>query len=286
MSFTSPESLEALTLRYDAFFIDLWGVLHDGTALYDGALETLQELHRQNKKVVLLSNAPRKTEKARETLLNLGIEDHLYHALITSGQAAHDMLARSNQWGLHYYYLGPSKDEDVIRGLPYEKTTIPAHAKFVLNAGFEHDFQETDDVLPTLNRLLAARLPLICINPDMEVVKQDGTRMWCAGWVAQRYEAMGGAVTYIGKPYPLVYQEAFAASGIAPSRTLAIGDNLLTDILGANHAGIDSLLITGGVLKSEHGTIPDDTTLQSLCDQAGAQPTFVAPMLGSLKAAH
>ncbi len=282
MSFTLPESLEALALRYDAFFIDLWGVLHDGTALYDGAIETLKELRRHHKKIVLISNAPRKTEKVLETLERLGITDSYYDTLITSGQAAHDMLARSNQWGLHYYYLGPSKDEDVIADLPYEKTDIAAHAAFVLNAGFEQDFQSTDDILPTLNRLLKARLPLICINPDMEVVKQDGTRMWCAGWVARRYEEMGGSVTYVGKPYPLVYETAFAASGIAPARTLAIGDNLLTDIMGANHAGIDSLLITGGILKSEHGTIPDDVSLQSLCDQAGAQPTFVAPMLGSL----
>lgn len=282
MPFSSPESLEALCVRYDAFFIDLWGVLHDGTALYDGALDVLKTLRHSKKKIILLSNAPRKAEKVVETLDRLGITDSYYDALITSGQTAHDMLAHSNQWGLHYYYLGPSKDEDVIDDLPYQKTTISAHASFVLNAGFEKDFQDIDAILPTLERLLKARLPLICINPDLEVVKQDGTRMWCAGWVAQRYEHMGGTVTYIGKPYPLVYQEAFAASRVEPTRTLAIGDNLLTDILGANHADIDSLLITGGILKSEHGAIADDARLQRLCDQAGAQPTFVAQTLGSL----
>lgn len=285
MSFSSPESLDALCLRYDAFIIDLWGVLHDGTALYDGALETLHALKARHKRITLLSNAPRKTDKVVQTLERLGITSACYDALITSGQAAHDMLARSNQWGLHYYYLGPSKDEDVIADLPYEKTTNPALAAFVLNAGFEEDFQETGAILPTLDRLLKAQLPLICINPDLEVVKQDGTRMWCAGWVARHYEQMGGNVTYIGKPYPLVYDEAFAASGVAPSRSLAIGDNLLTDILGANHAGIDSLLVTGGILKSEHGTIPDDTALHFLCDEAGAHPTYTAPSLGSLIAA-
>lgn len=281
MSFFSPESLDALALNYDAFIIDLWGVLHDGTELYDGALETLNALKARHKKIILLSNAPRKTDKVIHTLERLGIEAECYDALITSGQAAHDMLARSNQWGLNYYYLGPGKDEDVIDDLPYKKTIDLERASFVLNAGFEEDFQETDAILPTLDQLLKAKLPLICINPDLEVVKQDGTRMWCAGWVARYYEQMGGNVTYIGKPYPLVYEEAFAASGTSPARTLAIGDNLLTDILGANHANIDSLLITGGILKSEHGTIPDDA-LRLLCDEAGAHPTFVAPMLGSL----
>lgn len=279
MSMQPIISFTDLADKYDAFIIDLWGVMHDGTTLYPGATSALAYLHEQKKPVLFLSNAPRKTEKAEMVLDRLGVPRAHYNHLLTSGQATYNMLSTSDHWGKHYYYLGPGKDEDVLSGLDYVRVDDPEAADFVLNAGFEVDFQPEEEVHPALEQLLACKLPLLCINPDLEVVKLDGTRMLCAGWVAERYESMGGTVSYVGKPYPLVYERSLGLLDIdetSKNRVLAIGDNLLTDIKGANRVNIDSLLITGGILKNGHGELPDTARLTTLCDKAEATPTYIA----------
>lgn len=274
MTLNSITSLASVSDQYDAFIIDLWGVIHDGTQMYPGAAAALAHLHAAGKPVCFLSNAPRTADKAIRVMDALGVPREHYAHMVTSGQVAHDWLQNESPWGRHYYYLGPSKDEDVLSGLPYESVDMDA-AGFVLNTGFEEDFQPEDEILPTLHKLLARKLPLLCINPDLEVVKQDGTRMLCAGWVAETYARMGGDVTFIGKPYAKVYDTAIRLVG-AGKHILAIGDNLYTDIRGANAKALDSLLITGGILKSEHGEIPSPAILAALCAEAGATPTYVA----------
>lgn len=246
------QKLQDIVAPYEALIVDLWGVIHDGTALYPGVAETLQWLHATNKPIVFLSNAPRVAAKARAVLDKLGIDRAHYRDVITSGQVAHDLLDQDHDWlGTSYYYLGPSKDEDILADLSaYRKVSDPAQATFVLNTGYEQDFQPHDAVIPTLEKLLQHRLPLLCVNPDHEVVKLDGTQMLCAGTLADAYADMGGDVDYIGKPFEDVYESAFNLLGT--DHVLAIGDNPLTDIIGAQQMDIDSLLITGGILKARH----------------------------------
>jgi HAD superfamily hydrolase (TIGR01459 family) len=263
-------TLAEIILSYDALLVDLWGVIHDGTALYPGVNETLAYVHAHNKPVIFLSNAPRVSAKAVEVLDRLGIDRAHYQTVITSGQVAHDLLAGDPEWlGTNYYYLGPSKDEDILSDLSeYMQVNTPEEADFVLNTGYEFDFQPHEEVLPLLKKLLALKLPLLCVNPDHEVVKIDGTQMLCAGTLADAYAEMGGLVEYIGKPFDDVYDRAITLAGT--DKILCIGDNPLTDILGAQEAGLDSVLITGGILAIR-GEEPD-------LDAIGA--TYVLPRFG------
>lgn len=249
-------TLQDIVAPYEGLIVDLWGVIHDGTALYPGVAETLAWLHAQGKPVVFLSNAPRVSAKARAVLDKLGINPAHYVDVITSGQVAHDLLDQDHDWlGTKYYYLGPSKDEDILADLPeYTRVSDPSQAKFVLNTGYERDFQPHEDVLPTLKKLLQHKLPLLCVNPDHEVVKLDGTQMLCAGTLAEAYSDMGGPVDYVGKPFEDVYERALNVLG--SGNVLCIGDNPLTDIMGAQEEGLDSLLITGGILAIR-GEEPD-----------------------------
>ncbi|MCI5049859.1 MAG: argininosuccinate lyase [Rickettsiales bacterium] len=275
----SISGITQIAPRYEGFIIDLWGVMHDGTALYPQALEAFKALEATGKPVIFLSNAPRKAKKASAVLSRLGIGPTRYLGMLTSGQAAYDMLQASDDYGAQYYYLGPGKDEDVLEGSAYVAVDNPAEADFILNAGFEEDFQETKAIKPTLKKLLKEELPLLCINPDMEVVKQDGTHMLCAGWVAKEYAEMGGDVRYIGKPHPEVYQRCVQMMREkGANKLLCIGDNLATDILGANQAGMDSLLITGGVLHVTYNGFPSLNELQEACTQHGATPTYIAEL--------
>lgn len=270
------QGFAAIAAQYDAFLIDLWGVIHDGNNLYPGVLETLAHLRDAGKPAVFLSNAPRVAAKAIANLDRLGITPDLYRDVVTSGQVAHDWLRDATPFGKNYYYLGPGKDEDIIADLPdYVQVPEPRDADFILCTGYEYDLQPHEEVIPTLARLLEAELPMLCTNPDLEVVKIDGTRQLCAGECAGEYARMGGNVTYIGKPHAEVY--AVGQQLLGTGNILAIGDNPLTDILGANRAGIDSLLITGGVLSMEEGGQPDEAVARIMCESVGAKPTWVLP---------
>jgi ribonucleotide monophosphatase NagD (HAD superfamily) len=88
---------------------------------------------------------------------------------------------------------------------------------------------------------------MICTNPDL-IVDKGNKRELCAGSVAMVFEKMGGEVVYFGKPYPEVYNQSTKNKD---KKILSIGDNLNTDIKGANLLNYDSLLISNGVHKNE-----------------------------------
>ena len=58
---------------------------------------------------------------------------------------------------------------------------------------------------------------------------------------------LGGEVVYYGKPYKEIYEMCFKQG----EQVLAIGDNLRTDIKGANNLNIDSLFIYNGIHRNE-----------------------------------
>ena len=88
---------------------------------------------------------------------------------------------------------------------------------------------------------------MICTNPDL-IVDRGNKRELCAGSVAAVFEKMGGKVIYFGKPYPEVYNQSIDNKN---KKVLSIGDNLNTDIKGANLLNYDSLLISNGIHKNE-----------------------------------
>ena len=110
-------------------------------------------------------------------------------------------------------------------------------------------FDEHDDDLNYYKDLLEKHIEkkMICTNPDL-IVDRGDTRQMCAGSVALVFEKMGGKVVYFGKPYPEVYDQAIYNN---KKKILSIGDNLNTDIKGANLLNYDSLLISNGVHKNE-----------------------------------
>ena len=88
---------------------------------------------------------------------------------------------------------------------------------------------------------------MICTNPDL-IVDRGNIRELCAGSIAMVFEKMGGKVVYFGKPYPEVYNQSINNNN---KKILAIGDNMNTDIRGANLLNYDTLLISSGIHKEE-----------------------------------
>lgn len=245
--------LAALAADYDACIFDLWGVLHDGMALFPAVLPALQALRRQGKKIGILSNSPRPVRQAAANIsTKFGLEPALYDALLTSGQLVFEALRdRPDAWlrrlGTRVFPVGPSHEIEPYLELGLQSVaTVPA-AEFVLCTGLLPGLEQAEDYLPLLMAWKQRQLPLLCANPD-RVVLRGTLRGIAAGAIAEAYRDQGGDVREdCGKPYPDVFQRMLAALGTAPQRTLMVGDNLHTDIAGANALSISTLWITGGV---------------------------------------
>ena len=87
---------------------------------------------------------------------------------------------------------------------------------------------------------------MVCTNPDL-VVHRGFKQEYCAGTLAEIFKEMGGKVIYFGKPYPEIYKFCIQKN----EKILIIGDNIRTDIKGANNMKFDSLFITDGIHKDE-----------------------------------
>lgn len=276
-------NLSEITDKYDAFFIDLWGVIHDGIEAYDGVNECLEHLIQNNKKVIFLSNAPRRSIRAKEGLQRVGVPNNLYHHIITSGEATHDFLkSNEHDLGKNFYMIGPERDNGLMDGTGYNKTDNADQADFAIVTGFDNDDSTIEDVMPQINSCLENNLTMVCANPDIIVVRKSGVKALCAGVIAEQYQELGGEVIVFGKPHNSVYQKCFEYLGGIPKEKIAmIGDNLDTDIKGANNFGIDSYLIAGGILGQslgiEHGQLPEIEKLEDICKLSDIFPTGVLP---------
>ena len=102
------KGLNQVQSKYDAFFIDLWGVIHNGIKLYPGAVEVLENLNKLNKRFVLMSNAPRPSKSVEKFLLKLKLSKIFLKNVFTSGEAALQSLQR-NVYGENFYHLGPKE---------------------------------------------------------------------------------------------------------------------------------------------------------------------------------
>jgi HAD superfamily hydrolase (TIGR01459 family) len=267
--------------RYDGFILDLWGVIHDGVSPYPGAVDVLKRLRALGKPAVLLSNAPRRAHVAQLGMRAMGIADAFYTGIVTSGEVAHRMLRdRTDPFcaalGERVYHLGPERDRNVIEDLPLRLVARPDEASFVLNTGPDDERSPTDPAAydAELRDCLAAGLPMLCANPDLEVIR-GGQRMICAGLLTQRYEALGGAARWVGKPDPAVYGPVLELLGVERSRVLAVGDSLRTDIAGAAAVGIDACWVLGGIHAAE--LQGDPAAAENAARKAGLAPVAGLP---------
>jgi len=283
MSLAIIDGMRDLAPRYEGFILDLWGVVHDGTAPFGGVLDCMERLVAAGKRIVLLSNAPRRADDVVRRIARIGVPAELYHGVMSSGEEAWQHLFRREEpfyaaLGRRCLQIGSERDLEMRDGLDLEFVTTPAAADFILNTGPAGWDDTLDDYAAVLRQSRERDLAMVCANPDLVVI-HDGKPALCAGALAEAYEAQGGRVRWHGKPYPSVYQSCLALLGIADRRRiLAIGDSLRTDIAGAAGAGIDSLLIAGGIHAGEFapGGVLDGERIAAAIVNGDASPIAVA----------
>ena len=88
------EGLRVIADNYDLFYIDLWGVIHNGIKLHEEAIIALKELLKMNKDFVLLTNAPRPNLTVKKFLEKMGMDEKIRNHVFTSGEAALNYLKK------------------------------------------------------------------------------------------------------------------------------------------------------------------------------------------------
>ncbi|MDP6706159.1 MAG: TIGR01459 family HAD-type hydrolase [Alphaproteobacteria bacterium] len=275
--------------RYDAAFVDLWGTVHNGVRPYPGVLDCLARMRDGGLRVLLLTNAARLHSAVARQLEGLGVPADCADGIVTAGDVTVQALNEAEDaWharlGTRFYHLGNERSASALEEVEGESVAL-ADADYVLLTGLVDDSTETvEDYGELLARIRARALPMVCANPDRVVVRGERT-IFCAGALADAYEALGGEVRRHGKPFESIFRRALARlDGIAGERTVMIGDSFSTDIAGAVGVGIDSLWLAGGIHAAEVGYsegVPlDPVRLAGVLDRAPALPTLIAPRLG------
>ena len=238
------EGLKSIINRYDLFFIDLWGVVHNGIELYENSINVLDNLAAAKKDFILLTNAPRPNETVINFLKKMGLKKY-FENVFTSGEAAHKYLI-SHLGKKNFFHIGPPRDFDLVKNIEKNNVLNIEDADYFLCTGL---FEDQENDLDYYKKLLSNHTSkkMICTNPDL-IVDRGEEREYCAGSVAKSFEEIKGEVIYFGKPHPPVYN---LSTNIINKKVLCIGDNLNTDIKGANIQNFDSLLITNGIHRKE-----------------------------------
>jgi HAD superfamily hydrolase (TIGR01450 family) len=253
----------ALLARYDLFFLDAFGVLVTSQGALPGAAEFLEELDRLGKQYLVLSNdASRSPATSLNHYRKLGLPLRPDRVL-TSGCLLKEHFVQNGLGGKRCIVLGTPDSYDYVReagGIVVDPDDDSAE---VLVTADDDDYP----FLPTINdavtvvlRRLERRQPtwFVLPNPDLVFPRAGGAFGITAGAIAALIEAAArvrdpdGVVRFVplGKPHPPMFR---AAAGIFPAyrpeRIIMLGDQLTTDILGAQRFGIDSALVETGVSR-------------------------------------
>ncbi len=257
-------TIDELIARYDALLLDAYGVLVHRDGPLPGAVELVAALNRLGKPYFLLTNtAARLPEHAAERYRSFGL-DFDPGQILTSGSLIAPYFAAHGLVGRRVAVLGP---EDSVRYVERAGgRVVPAREDFeVLLVGDQVGFPFLETVDTALSRLIARLdrdepVTLILPNPDLIYPKARGFGI-TSGAVALMIEAVlkqrypdrpDLGFVRLGKPEPGLFEEAVRRA--RTRRLVMIGDQIETDIRGANGVGIDSALVAGGVAGAGFAT--------------------------------
>jgi HAD superfamily hydrolase (TIGR01459 family) len=278
------DGLSGIAPRYDVVLSDIWGVVHNGIAAHPTAVEALVNFRRAGGRVVLISNAPRPAGPIIEMLDDLNVTREAYDDVVTSGDATRVIL--EGYRGKTVHYVGPpAVNDSLFEGLDITVGSAE-EAKAVVVTDLDTDDDTPDMYNDRITLWLSRNLPLIAANPD-RVVEHGDQILYCGGALADLYEARGGMIVMVGKPYKPIYTEALrlaekaAGRPVDRARILAIGDSVRTDAIGAAGAGLDLLFITGSIHAAELDAFgnPDPEAIRALVEPSGATVAGVMPRL-------
>ena len=244
--------------KYDFFILDQWGVMHDGHKGYKHAINAVNKLIIENKKIIIISNSSKRKISSVNRLKDLGFNKNDFIEILTSGEMIwQELFNFSSKYDanlkncFHIYDNSKEDGKDFRIGLEkFDFVSNVKEADFILACT---PFKNTKplDYITMLNDALDRNLIMFCANPDFVTVEKNNEKdIFCMGTIADLYEYMGGKVVILGKPNKAIYIESCKKiNQLELSRMVAVGDSIDHDILGAKNFGIDSILISNGIHK-------------------------------------
>ena len=260
--------------NYDNFIIDQWGVMHDGTNGYKHAIETIEFLKQKKKNLFIISNSSKRKKSSEEKLPKLGFKKSSFINVLTSGEMIWNLINKkylySQKDNKCFHIFDDSKEDGLLfrEGLKLSFVNKIEDADFILACTPFSNMQPIDYV-PILNTAIEKKLIMYCANPDFETLdKNSENNIICMGAISEIYNKMGGVVIIKGKPEIDIYIETTKSINLDKTKTVAVGDSLFHDIMGANNFSIDSILVKSGIHK-------DLEIINMLCKNHQISPTYL-----------
>ncbi|MEM9013043.1 MAG: TIGR01459 family HAD-type hydrolase [Pseudomonadota bacterium] len=264
------DTLAAVADRFDAIVLDQWGVLHDGTAPYPGAIACLRDLASRGVRLAVLSNSGKRAAPNAERIADMGFEPGLFEAVMTSGEALWQDIdgGRVRERRLFAIERADGDGAAWATGLDVTLVAKVEEAEAVLLMGLPDDAGETGYAEP-LQTARARDIPVLCTNPDRAAPRANGKVVVSPGALAHAYAEAGGRVRFYGKPHGPVFRALEARLGAGPDRLLMVGDSLEHDIAGGHAAGWSTAFVQGGLHAAAFSGADPDAALAALVAGAG-----------------
>jgi HAD superfamily hydrolase (TIGR01457 family) len=230
-------------LPFTTYLIDLDGVIYRGNELLPGAKEFIAWLDAHQKKYLFLTNNSFASERQiLEKLKNLGIFTDARH-LLGAGQAAVQNIARRFPGGT-VYLVGEQPMQELLRNYNLKIAPLDADQADVVLVGLDRHF----DYKKLTHAVHAVRggAAFIAINRDPLLPVVGGLIPGCGAMVAAIEASSDRSPEVVGKPQPMLLQEAMHQLNSEPDETVMIGDSLDVDIRGGQAAGTRTLLVLSG----------------------------------------
>lgn len=273
------DNISQIADQFDAIVLDQWGVLHDGTTPYDGAIDALATLSDNGVRLAVLSNSGKRSDLNIARIADKGFPPSLFDCVMTSGEALWQDVFAGYLLGRRAYVVSakPSDAFDWAVGLDMSFTPKLSEADFVLIMGLpeDDDAPSQQDLDQLRDDIIARKLPVYCSNPDRTSPRAGGALAVSPGALAHAIADAGGDVKFYGKPHRPVFRAIEKAMNIAPDRCIMVGDSLEHDISGAAKAGWSTLFIRGGIDAAAFGSADISDAMGALAQQKGvALPDF------------
>lgn len=261
------DTIQAIASDYDVIVFDQWGVLHNGTAPYPGAIGAVEALRGT---LAVLSNSGKRAAPNTSRITAMGFPERAFDYVMTSGEALYQDIAQGRINAKAFYAVERSAGDAAVwaDGLDIGLVTDVRKADAILMMGLP-DNADLMTWAPSLKGWCARGLPMYCSNPDRQSPRADGL-VASPGALAHTYRSIGGETVFYGKPHRAVFEALKALCG--DGRYLMVGDSMEHDIAGAQRAGWDSLLIEGGLYaeRFKHGCA--DATVTEIAQETNCEP--------------
>jgi len=251
--------------NYDAFLLDVDGVLVHDSQPIEGAVEAFRALQFAGQVLVLTNNSTRSRKQHAERLSGLGFAVQPSEVIASSfvlAEILRKMVGSTIVWP-----VGEGGLSDELLASGHRIASRPEQAQWVV-AGMDRsiDYRKLADGLRALN----AGARLAATNRDGTYPTPEGP-MPGAGAIVGALCGMGFDVDVnVGKPKTISFDIAMAMTKTVKDKVLMIGDRLETDILGGNQSGLDTLLVLTGISR------------EAEIGESGIHPTWIADSLASI----